>query len=176
MSTCIFIVSPILLLILPCLDSDEFFSRLANTQGHRLDDQRVSLPSLPGIQNEKPTSATGNDSGYLCYMVSKVQVCLGRFLFNALWSVVLLRALLPGQKLRAAGLIHFQGSRMEDQRCSLPQILRPEAQDKLGSGSGPPRSASFSPGSDIERPNSKDKASKTKVNPEVFSLIIRCGS
>ncbi|CAL8303425.1 unnamed protein product [Merluccius merluccius] len=96
-------------------DSDKFFSFLADTQGRRLDDQRATLPSLPGVQNEKPTASAGGESGYLCYMVSKVQ-----------------------------------GSRMEEQRCSLPQILSPET------GSGPPRSASFSPGSDIERPKIQD--------------------
>ena len=65
-------------------------------------------------------------------------------------------------------LLHFQGSRMEDQRCSLPQILTLGPQgspqkDKSESGSGPPRSASFSPSSDIERQKSKDKASQKQV-------------
>ncbi|XP_035035710.1 uncharacterized protein LOC118122894 isoform X2 [Hippoglossus stenolepis] len=111
-------------------DSDMFFNLLANTQSHRLDDQRVSLQPLPGLQKEKTTSPAAGDSSYLCYMVSKVQ-----------------------------------GSRMEDQRCSLPQIVKPEKKsspnkDMSSSGSGPPRSASFSPGSDVERPKSKDKASQ----------------
>nr|XP_057906254.1 uncharacterized protein LOC131103755 [Doryrhamphus excisus] len=52
-------------------DSEKFFNLLANTQGRRLDDQRVSLPSLPGIDNKDSQSAS--DSSYLCYMVSKVQ-------------------------------------------------------------------------------------------------------
>ncbi|KAG7263632.1 hypothetical protein CRUP_012867 [Coryphaenoides rupestris] len=43
-----------------------------------------------------------------------------------------------------------QGSRMEEQRCSLPQVLNP------GLGSSTTRSASFSPGSDIQRPKTKD--------------------
>lgn len=55
-------------------DSEMFFSLIANSQSHRLDDQRVSLASLPGIQNENATSTAGGDSSYLCYMVSKVQV------------------------------------------------------------------------------------------------------
>lgn len=55
-------------------DSDKFFSLLANTQSRRLDDQRVSLPSLPGLQKEQEKSTSGTDSSYLCYMVSKVQV------------------------------------------------------------------------------------------------------
>lgn len=63
-----------LVLVFPCLDSEMFFDLLASTQSQRLDDQRVSLPSLPGIQNENATSAVGGDSSYLCYMVSKVQV------------------------------------------------------------------------------------------------------
>lgn len=61
-------------LIFQGLDSEMFFSLLANTQSGRLDDQRVSLPTLPGLQKETPKTATGGDSGYLCYMVSKVQV------------------------------------------------------------------------------------------------------
>ncbi|XP_023813255.1 Purkinje cell protein 2 homolog isoform X1 [Oryzias latipes] len=50
---------------------ETFFDLLAHTQSHRLDDQRVSLPSLPGLQKESNTS--NGDSNYLCYMVSKVQ-------------------------------------------------------------------------------------------------------
>lgn len=56
------------------LDPETFFDLLAHTQSHRLDDQRVSLPSLPGLQKESNTS--NGDSNYLCYMVSKVQVCM----------------------------------------------------------------------------------------------------
>lgn len=43
-------------------------------QSRRLDDQRVSLPSMPGLHKEQETSTSGSDSSYLCYMVSKVQV------------------------------------------------------------------------------------------------------
>ncbi|XP_074553533.1 uncharacterized protein LOC141810095 isoform X2 [Halichoeres trimaculatus] len=110
------------------LDSEMFFSLLANTQSRRLDDQRASLPSMPGLQNEKATPNAGSESGYLCYMVSKVQ-----------------------------------GSRMDDQRCSLPQIERNT--DALP-GLTPPRSASFSPSSDVERPKNKDVSSQRQIlNP-----------
>ncbi|XP_057673620.1 uncharacterized protein LOC130904694 isoform X2 [Corythoichthys intestinalis] len=94
-------------------DSESFFNLLANTQSSRLDDQRVSMPSLPGIDK---ASTSDGDSSYLCYMVSKVQ-----------------------------------NSRMEDQRCSLPQIQRAED----NSASGISRSASFSPGSDLQRTRSQ---------------------
>ncbi|KAJ3600648.1 hypothetical protein NHX12_031626 [Muraenolepis orangiensis] len=55
-------------------DSESFFSLLANTQGRRLDDQRVSLPALPGVRNGG-TTATDEASGssQMFYMVSKVQ-------------------------------------------------------------------------------------------------------
>ncbi|XP_069380658.1 uncharacterized protein [Paralichthys olivaceus] len=114
-------------------DSETFFNLLANTQSNRLDDQRVSLQPLPGLQKEKIASTAAGDSSHLCYMVSKVQ-----------------------------------GSRIDDQRCSLPQIIKPESKsspdkDMSSSGSGPPRSASFSPGSDVERQKSKDKASQKQV-------------
>ncbi|CAK6978330.1 uncharacterized protein LOC121884410 [Scomber scombrus] len=114
-------------------NSEMLFSLLANTQSRRLDDQRVSLQSLPGLQKVNPKSTAEEDSNYLTYMVTKVQ-----------------------------------GSRMEDQRCSLPKIQTPEAQssslkDKTAIGSGPPRSSSFSPGSDIQHSKSKDKASPKEV-------------
>ncbi|XP_036944642.1 uncharacterized protein LOC119013859 isoform X2 [Acanthopagrus latus] len=126
-------------------DSEMLFSLLANTQSNRLNDQRVSLQSLPGLQSDSTTSTAGGDSSYLCYMVSKVQ-----------------------------------GSRMDDQRCSLPKILTSENQcssknDKSVSGSGPPRSASFSPHSDIGRLKSKDKAQKqvlTEADQEDFFNLI----
>ena len=58
-------------------DPEKFFQVLASTQSKRLDDQRVSLPSLPGIKNGSTSStstATEKDASFLCYMVSKAQV------------------------------------------------------------------------------------------------------
>ncbi|XP_047426986.1 uncharacterized protein LOC124997373 isoform X2 [Mugil cephalus] len=52
-------------------DSEMLFNLLASTQSQRLDDQRVSLPSLPGLQKEKNTS--DGDSSFLYNMVSQAQ-------------------------------------------------------------------------------------------------------
>ncbi|XP_017280750.1 uncharacterized protein LOC108241243 [Kryptolebias marmoratus] len=53
------------------IDPEMFFNFLALTQSRRLDDQRLFLPSLPGLQNDNSTS--NGDASYLCYLVSKVQ-------------------------------------------------------------------------------------------------------
>lgn len=66
----------------PCSDAEMFFSLIANTQRQRLDDQRVSLASLPGIMNQNAASTAGGDSNYLCYMVSKLQVIASFNIFN----------------------------------------------------------------------------------------------
>lgn len=73
-----------------------------------------------------------------------------------------------------AGIIIFQGSRMDDQRCSLPQILPAKSSSspkKDKSDLCPPRSASFNTCSDIERPKSKDKASQKQVCDLVTVVI-----
>lgn len=69
---------------MPASDSDMLFNLLANTQSQRLDDQRVSLPSLPGLKKETPKSTTEEESSYLSYMVSKVQVSPSNFCFKYL--------------------------------------------------------------------------------------------
>lgn len=57
-------------------DPETFFSLLANSQGRRLDDQRLSLPSLPGIKtgNKISNSASEADAGNLCNVVARAQV------------------------------------------------------------------------------------------------------
>lgn len=58
---------------------------------------------------------------------------------------------------------------MDDQRCSLPQIER--TNDALPEVA-PPRSASFSPSSDIERPKNKDLSSHRQVGDPVAFVVV----
>lgn len=51
----------------PLPDSEEFFQVLANSQGRRLNDQRVSLPSLPGIGNGSTSTVPKRNVSYLLF-------------------------------------------------------------------------------------------------------------
>lgn len=43
-------------------DADAFFKIIASSQGRRLDDQRVSLPTLPGISGNSDRRENGRNS------------------------------------------------------------------------------------------------------------------
>ncbi|KAM4534609.1 uncharacterized protein V3H82_024525 [Fundulus diaphanus] len=108
------------------------------TQSARMDDQRVSLSSLPVLLNED--SNCNIDSSHFFHLVSTIQ-----------------------------------GSRMDDQRCFLPQLQGPEAQlcpknERLVPALGLTRSASFSTNSDINRPSNKEKQRcMLNLNPQGLS-------
>ncbi|KAJ0044090.1 hypothetical protein NL108_005831, partial [Boleophthalmus pectinirostris] len=95
------------------LENETFLNVLASSQSRRLDDQRVSLPSLPGLKKD---TSSNPDSSYLCYMVSKVQspnLLEQDGFFNMISRV--------------------QQERMEDQRCELkatPKSLRKKTPEK----------------------------------------------
>lgn len=59
--------------------------------------------------------------------------------------------------------MHFQGTRMDDQRCSLPQIKPTENRLSPKKNEGAPRMASFSTNSDIEQLKNKEKDSPKEV-------------
>lgn len=60
--------------------------------------------------------------------------------------------------------MHFQGARMDDQRCSLPQIKLTDNHPLPKKDEGAPRSASFSTQSEIiERLKNKEKDSRKEV-------------
>lgn len=59
--------------------------------------------------------------------------------------------------------MHFQGTRMDDQRCLLPQIKPTENCLSSKKDEGAPRSASFSSKSDTEQLKNKKKDSPKEV-------------
>ncbi|XP_067427063.1 uncharacterized protein [Thunnus thynnus] len=160
-------------------EQQKFMNMISHGQRGRMDDQRCSLnvcrsaPCTPKHTDRKPAASTINTASDSDMFFSLLANTQSRRLDDQRVSL----ASLPGlQKENPKSMTEedsndlsdivskIQGSRMDDQRCSLPKILTPEAQsskDKIGSG--PPRSSSFSPGSDIERAKSKDKASSKQV-------------
>nr|XP_020465929.1 Purkinje cell protein 2 homolog isoform X2 [Monopterus albus] len=114
-------------------NNEMFFSLLADTQSDRLDDQRVFLPSLPGLENVNATSVAGGDSSHLCYMVSKVQ----------------------DTRLEDQRCALPQIPTLETQ-CSTQK-------DKAASGLVPPSSASFSPIPYTEESKTEDTAYQKEV-------------
>ncbi|XP_034046411.1 uncharacterized protein LOC117527998 [Thalassophryne amazonica] len=125
----------------PGPDSEMFFNLLTNVQNQRLDDQRMFLSVLPGIQNKEPASTSGGETGYLCYMISKVQQTrledqrcflpqnkassLGRpcsASFSSGSSTQNSAAKDPEPEQLFILLANSQGRRLDDQRVLLPSL------------------------------------------------------
>lgn len=155
----------------PDADPEKFFSLLANSQGRRLDDQRLSLPALPGIQNgnAKSNSASEADAGNLCNVIAKAQVghltdwrykrCF-QDAFQVFWSVITELEVNSGSYFFLS-----QGSRMDDQRCSAPQILQ-----NLSSPSPRHKSPSVPDTSEKHQQVGKNVAQCTHCKSVIFTL------
>ncbi|XP_069558829.1 uncharacterized protein [Brachyistius frenatus] len=153
-------------------DQDKFLTIMSHSQRGRMDEQRCVLnASSHSTPKRQPSQSTvSQDPEAFFNLLANTQ---SQRLDDQRVSL----APLPGlksEKDTSAGDSSYlcymvskaQGSRMEDQRCSLNQIrTRESSPSKDNSVSGPdaPRSASFSPSSDIEQPKSKDKTSPKEV-------------
>ncbi|XP_020496541.3 uncharacterized protein [Labrus bergylta] len=158
-------------------EEQKFINMVSHGQRGRMDDQRCSLnpsrsaPCTPKHTDKKPasTSKTGPDSDLFFNLLANTQ---SRRLDDQRVSLPSLPGLQNDKATSNAGgdssylcymVSKVQASRMDDQRCSLPQITK---KDMNTSALGPPRSASFSPSSEIERPKNKDTTSpKQSLNP-----------
>ncbi|XP_056263322.1 uncharacterized protein LOC130188830 isoform X2 [Pseudoliparis swirei] len=166
------------------LSDEQQIILISHSQRGNVDDQRRSLdssksaPCTPKHADKKPVMSTSNtdlDSEKLFNLLANTR---SQRLDDQQVSLPPLSGL-KKENATSAGedsshlcdmVSKVQGSRMEEQRCSLPQLQTPATQllpkKDLSAGSGPPRSASFSPGSDFEQSKAKDTASqKTDLNP-----------
>ncbi|CAL1588130.1 unnamed protein product [Knipowitschia caucasica] len=141
------------------METESFLSVLASSQSRRLDDQRVFLPSLPGLANKKEESNSNSnpESNYLCYMVSKVQ---GSRMDDQRCSLPQITTLSPNGSDRARSasctnadiyspgkspqdtnpaeedgfykmISQAQHRRMDDQRCELKPTPKPSRKQSM---------------------------------------------
>ncbi|XP_051245234.1 sialidase isoform X2 [Dicentrarchus labrax] len=171
-------------------EQQKFVNMISHGQRGRMDDQRCSLdpsrsaPCTPKHTDRKPAASTNtaSDSEKLFNLLANSQ---SSRLDDQRVSLPSLPGVRKENATSTAGgdsnslcdmVSKAQGSRMDDQRCSLTPIThqtQSSKNDKSMSGIGPPRSSSFSPSSDVERPKSKDKESQKQVlaSPEQEDLF-----